>query len=380
MEPSTKRIEIPTKKINFSEDFFHRLPKTDLHVHLDGSLRLETIMDIAEKEGVDLGVTNIDQLRNVIKPGKIHKSLKDYLKGFDITLQVMQTEESIYRCAYELAEDAAKENVHYMEVRYAPVLHTHKGLSETTIVESVLAGLRDAERDFGIRSGVIVCGIRHISPDISLKLSELCVAYKNRGVIAFDLAGAEDNNPAKEHLAAFTRILSNNVNVTIHAGEAYGPDSIHQALHYCGAHRIGHGTRLKEDGDLLNYVNNHRVPLEVCISSNIQTGVVKSVIEHPFKFYFDLGLRVNLNTDNRLITDTTMTKEFLLAYKTFDLNPSEILDLAVNGIKSAFLSFEVKKSLIRKVKFDIIELMNEYVNDQKSEKKNGEPMLKDGAK
>jgi len=157
------------KQVKFTEEFFHALPKTDLHVHLDGSLRLETIMDLAEKDEIDLGVSNIDELSKLIGPGKIHESLNDYLRGFDITLKVLQNEKSLYRAAYELAEDASKENVRYMEVRYSPILHTRKGMSMATILESVLAALRDAEIDFGIKSGVIVCGIRNISPDISLR-------------------------------------------------------------------------------------------------------------------------------------------------------------------------------------------------------------------
>lgn len=344
-----------------SDEFFFKLPKTDLHLHLDGSLRLETILDLADKEGIDLGVSNVDGLRELIKPGKVHESLEKYLEGFEITLKVLQNKEALYRAAYELAEDAAKENVHYMEVRYSPILHTQQGLSETVILESVLAGLRDAEVDFNIKSGVIVCGMRHVSPDISLMLAELSVAFKNRGVVGFDLAGAEDNNPAKNHLAAFTRILSNNVNVTIHAGEAFGPLSIHQALHYCGAHRIGHGTRLKEDGELLNYVNDHRIPLEICISSNVQTGVIRSIQEHPFKFYLDLGVRVTLNTDNRLITDTTASKEYQLAYHEFKLTPDNLVDIVVNGIKSAFIPYDHKKCLLLKTKEEVQRLIEQYL-------------------
>jgi len=342
--------DIALVPIKFDRDFFHRLPKVDLHVHLDGSLRLETILDLAKKENLPMGALSIEELTALIKPGHTHNSLVDYLKGFDTTLKVLQTDEALYRTAYELAEDAAKENIKYMEVRYSPILHTRKKLSLAAILESVLSGLREAEKDFGIRSGVIVSGIRNISPEVSLKLAELAAAFKNRGVVGFDLAGSEYNYPAKDHLQAFSLILSNNVNVTIHAGEAYGPDSIHQALHYCGAHRIGHGTRLKEDGDLLNYVNDHRIPLEICLSSNVQTGAVKSFDEHPFRFYHDLGLRVTLNTDNRMITDTTMTDEYLIAYDHFDLYPRDLLDLVMAGVKSAFIPYEYKRDLIRHTK------------------------------
>jgi adenosine deaminase len=342
--------KIAEKKIEFDREFFLALPKTDLHVHLDGSLRLDTIISLAQAESIDLGARNVEDIEKIIRPGRIYGTLDDYLKSFEITLKVLQTEQGLYRAAYELAEDASKENIEYMEVRFSPVLHTQKNLSPTAILESVLSALRDAERDFGVKSGVIVCGIRNISPSVSLRLAELAVAFKNRGVVGFDLAGSEHNHPAKDHLAAFTLILSNNVNVTIHAGEAYGPDSIHQALHYCGAHRIGHGTRLREDGDLLNYVNDHRIPLELCLSSNVQTQAVKKLEEHPLRFYLDLGLRVTLNTDNRLITNTTMTDEYYLAFKEFGMKPREVVDLVMNGVKSAFIPYEFKKDFIRRTK------------------------------
>lgn len=351
--------DIQNKNIPLDESFFHRLPKVDLHVHLDGSIRPTTILELAEENHVDLGVDTEEDLNALIGPGKVHASLQEYLRGFETTLKVMQTDRALYRTAYELAEDAAKENIRYMEVRYSPILHTNKKLSLAAILESVLEGLRDAERDFGIKSGVIVCGIRNISPTVSLRLAELAAAFKNRGVVGFDLAGAEYNNPAKDHLDAFALILSNNVNVTIHAGEAYGPDSIHQAVHYCGAHRIGHGTRLREDGDLLNYVNDHRIPLEVCLSSNVQTGTVDSIEKHPFPFYLDLGLRVTLNTDNRLITNTTMTKEYMLAHRHFDFTPKNILTIAIHGAKSTFMPYDLKKTFIRKTKDEVKQLLLE---------------------
>jgi adenosine deaminase len=353
---------IALSTIDFDYEFFKNLPKTDLHVHLDGSMRLTTILELADKEGIHLGVDTPEALAEEIGVGRQHSSLNEYLNGFNVTLKVLQTEEGLYRAAYELAEDAAKENIEYMEVRFSPVLHTKKRLSPTTILESVLSALRDAERDFGIHSGVIVCGIRNISPSVSLRLAELAVAFKNRGVVGFDLAGSEYNYPAKDHLDAFNLILSNNVNVTIHAGEAYGPESIHQALHYCGAHRLGHGTRLREDGDLLNYVNDHRIPVEVCLSSNTQTRAVNNLDEHPFRFYLDLGLRVTLNTDNRLITNTTMTNEYYLTYKQFDLRPREVLTVVMNGVKSSFVPYEIKKHFIRRIKDKVKQQIVDYAN------------------
>jgi adenosine deaminase len=353
--------DIAEASVTFNRQFFETLPKTDLHVHLDGSLRLQTMMELAEKDTIDLGADSIDALEKLIGPGRVHGSLENYLKSFATTLKVLQTDHGLYRVTYELAEDAAKENIEYMEVRFAPILHTRKKLSLAAILESVLLAIRDASRDFGIQIGVIVCGIRNISPSFSLRLAELAAAFKNRGVVGFDLAGSEYNYPAKDHLDAFNLILSNNVNVTIHAGEAYGPESIHQALHYCGAHRLGHGTRLKENGDLLNYVNDHRIPLEICMSSNIQTQAVRKLEEHPFRFYLDLGIRVTLNTDNRLITKTTMTDEYWLAYEEFDFTPREILTIVMNGVKSAFIPYEIKRDFIKRTKATTKEMLLDYV-------------------
>ena len=280
-----------------TEALIQALPKTDLHCHLDGSLRLATILDLAERQGVRLPAETPEGLAAAIHQGKVCRSLEDYLTAFDVTLAVLQTGEALQRVAYELALDCAAENVRYLEVRYSPVLHTRQGLKPTTIVDAVLDGLHRAERETGIRSHVIICGIRHMDPVTSVRLAELAVAYKGKGVVGFDLAGAEEGNPPRHHRDALQLILDNNVNLTIHAGEAYGPESIAQAVHVCGAHRIGHGVRLRENGDLLNYVNDHRIPLEMCISSNLQTGSVADLSAHPLKFYFDFGLRVAVSTD-----------------------------------------------------------------------------------
>jgi adenosine deaminase len=330
-----------------TEELLLALPKADLHCHLDGSLRLSTIFDLAERQGVKLPAETPEALARLIKMGEQCESLADYLRGFDVTLSVLQTEDALYRATYELACDAAAENVSYLEIRYSPVLHQLKGLKLTAVVESVLEGFRQARREKGIRGGVLVCGIRHLSPETNLRLAELAVAYKNRGVVGFDLAGAEDNFPAKDHIDSFQLILNNNVNCTAHAGEAYGPPSIAQALHFCGAHRIGHGVRLREDGDLLNYVNDHRIPLECCPSSNVQTGAVSSFKAHPLKFYLDLGIRVTVNTDNRLITNTTLTQEFQVMQQTFNLTLDEVRTILINGFKSAFLPFHEKAELLR---------------------------------
>ncbi len=325
------------------------LPKTDLHVHLDGSLRLSTMLELAEEQEVSLPADSPDALSKALHCGEHAGSLVEYLKAFETTLRVLQTGEALHRVAYELCEDAAAENVRYMEVRYSPMLHTRGGLRLTTVVEAVLAGLWDAQKDHGIVANVILCGIRNISPESSVEMAQLAVAYKNRGVVAFDLAGAEYDHPAKHHLRAFKLVRDNNIAVTIHAGEAYGPASIHQAIHVCGAHRIGHGCRLREDGDLLHYVNDHRIALECCPSSNVQTGAVKDLRTHPLKLYHDLGLRVTVNTDNRLIADTTVSRELWLCHTRMGLDHGDIHRIIINGFKAAFLPFHQKQTMVRTV-------------------------------
>lgn len=359
--------------MQITREFVERMPKTDLHVHLDGSLRLKTILELAEQQGVKLPGDPQDEqeLAKIIQVGAQHASLTEYLRGFDITLSVMQTEEALYRTAFELGEDAALENVQYMEVRYSPMLHTNKGLSLPVIVEAVAEGLRDAKRKYGLMSGQIICGIRHIKPEASLRLAELCVAFKHRGVVAFDLAGAEADNPPKDYRDSFYLIRNNNVNLTIHAGEAYGPESVHQAIHYCGAHRIGHGTRLREDGDLLNYVNDHRIPLEICLTSNIQTRAASSFEAHPLPFYLSYGVRCTINTDNRLITDTTMTEEMWRAVEYYKLNIGDLRKLMIDGFKSSFMPYRKKVTVTERAALEFDALVREF------EDKTGERAIHD---
>jgi adenosine deaminase len=327
-------------------NYIRALPKTDLHCHLDGSMRVSTIIELAKKDKVDLPTTKESELHKLLKVAENQPDLNSLLKLFEIPLAVLQTEEALYRAAYELVEDTANENVRYLEVRYSPILHTKKGLNLVKIVEAVLAGLKDSRKKLGVKNGVIICGIRQISPEVSLKLAELAVAYKYRGVLGFDLAGMEDQYPAKDHSEAFYLIRNNCINCTVHAGEAYGPDSIKQALHNLNAHRIGHGTRLKEDGDLLNYVNDHRIPLEICLTSNVQVGTVKDYVSHPVKFYHDCGLRVTVNTDNRLLSNTSVSEELFKMIKYCDFELKDLPTLIINGFKSAFLHYKQRVNLI----------------------------------
>ena len=347
-----------------SQTVIQRLPKTDLHCHLDGCLRPRTLLELADAQGVKLPTRNLPELTRRLQAGRRTRSLRDYLKIFDLTLSVLQEREALYRVARELAEDAAAENVRHLEVRYSPVLHRRRRLSYPDIVDPVIAGLADAGRRHNLSTGVIICGIRSMSPRTSMALAELAVAYKGRGVLGFDLAGQEKDYPAKAHRAAFQVILKNNVNLTVHAGEAFGPPSIGQALHQCGAHRIGHGTRLREDPDLMAYVNDHRIPLEMCLSSNVQTKAVRSLRTHPFGFYFRRGLRVTLNTDSRLVSGTTMSREIGLAVRAFGLGPYELKRIVINGFKSSFLPYAQKARLLRRINLELDQVFMDEFPDE----------------
>ena len=325
------------------------LPKSELHVHLDGSLRPSTVRELAAEYGLPYDFRSDADVEAVCVVGEQCQSLEEYLKVFDITLQLMQRREHLARIAFELAEDAHRENVRYLEVRYSPMLHTREGLGLDEIVAAVGEGLERARRRYGIVTGQIICGIRHIEPAASLELAELAVRWKGRGVVAFDLAGAEKDNPAKDHIQAFYTVLNANLPVTIHAGEAFGPASIHQALHYCGANRIGHGTHLAEDPDLMQWVNDHRIPVEVCLASNLQTRAIPDMASHPIRRFLEEGLRVTLNTDNRLVSGTTLTHEYELAVRHYDLTVDQVCKIVLDGFKSAFLPLRQKARLIDRV-------------------------------
>jgi adenosine deaminase len=335
------------------------LPKVLLHEHLDGVLRPQSVIDLAKDAKYSgLPTENAQALAEWFHQGANKGSLAKYLEGFAHTIAVMQTEDALERVAYEQAEDLSKDGVIYFETRFAPVFHTQKGLTHQQVLSSVLKGLERGRKDFGVLSGVIVCAMRNM--DVSLEMAELAVDFRDRGVVGFDLAGEEGGHPPKKHVDAFHYIQRQNFNITIHAGEGYGKESIWQAIQYCGAHRIGHGTRLIDDiavvdgkavklGDLAQYVMDKRIPLEICLISNVHTGATPSVAEHPFKIFHQEKFRVTLNTDNRLMSDTSMTREFEVATQTFGLTFDDFEKLTINAMKSAFLPYNQRREIIYNV-------------------------------
>jgi len=281
------------------------------------------------------------------------RNLEDYLTRFDITLSVMQTAEALERIAYELAEDAAAEGVRYIEMRYSPVLNTRHDLSLGETVEAPLRGLERAQRDHGIVSRLIVCALRNLSPGISLELARLAVAYKGQGVVGFDLAGGERGHPAAVHAPAFAFAQEHGLACTCHAGEGAGADSVREAVYVCGVHRIGHATRLIEDPALTEVVNERRIALEICLTSNVQTRAAQSYEVHPFRRYFDAGMNVVLNTDNRLMSGTTLTDEYVRAATYLDFTFEELACVALNGFESAFVSDDERAALVARARADI---------------------------
>jgi adenosine deaminase len=335
------------------------LPKVLLHEHLDGVLRPQTVIELAK--GGDyhqLPTEDPEELGRWFHQGANQGSLPKYLEGFAHTIAVMQTEEALERVAYEQAEDLSADGVVYFETRFAPIFHTRRGLTHQQVVSAVLKGLERGRKDFRIVSGLIICAMRNM--DVSLEMAELAVDFRERGVVGFDLAGEEGGYPPKKHVEAFHYIQRQNFNITIHAGEGFGKESIWQAIQYCGAHRIGHGTRLIEDiaisdgkvvklGDLAQYVLDKRIPLEICLLSNMHTGAARNLSEHPFRILFQEKFRVTLNTDNRLMSDTTMTKEFEAAAETYGLSLEDFEKITINAMKSAFLPYDQRCDLIYSV-------------------------------
>jgi len=343
-----------------TEQIIQSVPKVLLHDHLDGGLRPETIIELAKEiKYTKLPTTDPVELAEWFHRGANKGNLVEYLQGFEHTCAVMQTKEALTRVSYEMMQDMKKDGVCYVETRFAPVFHTSKGLYYDDIVNAVLEGLEKGKQDFGVGYGLILCGMRNMKN--TLEIAELAVNFRNKGVVGFDLAGEEGGYPPKKHLEAFQFCQRSNFFITIHAGEAFGKESIWQALQWCGAHRIGHGTRILEDmvtdsegnivslGELAQYILNLRVPIEVCLLSNVHTGAIDKLENHPFIKLYKSKFRVTINTDDRLMSDTTLTKEFVTAIEQFNLNLEDVEKITINSMKSAFINYNERLKYIYSV-------------------------------
>ncbi|TNC21677.1 adenosine deaminase [Amycolatopsis alkalitolerans] len=341
-----------------------RVPKVLLHDHLDGGLRPGTVIELAEAAGYDaLPSTDVEELARWFRQAADSGSLESYLETFAHTCGVMQTEEALVRVAAECAEDLAADGVVYAEVRYAPELFVEHGLSLDAVVEAVQAGFAEGERravEQGktIRMGTLLCAMRQHAR--AQEIAEVAVRYRDSGVVGFDIAGPEAGFPPTRNLDAFEYLRTNNAHFTIHAGEAFGLASIWEAIQHCGAERLGHGVRIVDDlksnpdgsvelGRLAAYVRDRRIPLEICPSSNVQTGAAASIADHPIGLLTRLRFRVTVNTDNRLMSGCTVSSEFAALADAFGYGWADLQWFTINAMKSAFIDFDQRLDLINNV-------------------------------
>ncbi|OJF15745.1 adenosine deaminase [Couchioplanes caeruleus] len=338
-----------------SYDDIVKAPKALLHDHLDGGLRPATIVELADAVGHELPETDPARLGEWFVAAADSGSLERYLETFAHTVAVMQTQEGLHRVAKECALDLAADGVVYAEIRYAPEQHLESGLTLDQVVDAVHAGFQDGTAEAAaqgrrIRVGTLLTAMRHAAR--SQEIAELAVRYRDQGVVGFDIAGAEAGFPPTRHLDAFEYLQRENFHFTIHAGEAFGLPSIWQAIQWCGADRLGHGVRIVDDitagnlGRLASYVRDKRIPLELCPSSNVQTGAAASIAEHPIGLLKDLRFRVTVNTDNRLMSGTSMSKEMALLCEAFGWGWGELQWLTINAMKSAFIPYDERLAII----------------------------------
>ncbi|HZO64824.1 MAG TPA: adenosine deaminase [Kribbellaceae bacterium] len=340
--------------MTLTPDQLQAAPKVLLHDHLDGGLRPQTIVDLAAEIGHRLPRTDADELGRWFVESADSGSLERYLETFDHTVAVMQHAEALTRVASECVQDLAADGVAYAEVRYAPEQHLNGGLTLEDVVDAVALGFEQgmAASDGRIVARQLLTAMRHKAR--SMEIAELSVAYRDAGVVGFDIAGAEAGYPPTRHLDAFEYLQRENAHFTIHAGEAFGLPSIWQAIQWCGADRLGHGVRIIDDifddgaelGRLASYVRDKRIPLEMCPSSNVQTGAADSIAEHPIGLLAKLRFRVTVNTDNRLMSGTSMSRELALLSEAFGYDLEDLRWFAINAMKSAFIPFDERLALI----------------------------------
>jgi adenosine deaminase len=328
--------------------WLRHLPKVELHVHLDGSLRFKTFVELAKRLPADRRFPDSVDLRKAVIP-RARGSLEEYLQSFEYTIAVLQTTEVLERAAYELCEDAAKENVIYIEIRFGPLLHTEGGLSPRDVVQAAVAGCRRAKDAFGIESGLLLTALRNESTERSMEVAQLAAQFRGKGVVGFDLAGPERSFSPTVHRAAIGLAHDADVPVTLHAGEGCCPEHIKEAIDL-GAARIGHGVYLFKAPAVEERVAELRIPLEVCPTSNLQvSGFMKRYADHPLKRYLDLGIPVTLNTDNRLMSQVDLTHEYVAVVRAFSLDRDDVKRIVLAGVEAAFAPDSIKEILRQRV-------------------------------
>lgn len=334
---------------------FRAWPKAELHVHLDGSLRPETMLDLAAARGIALPATDPGTLRQWMLVDDA-RDLTDYLARFDVTIALLQEPEAIARVAHEMVLDAHADGLRYLEIRYCPELSTREGLSLDEVVRAEWQGLTRGMAETGVVARIINCSLRHYDPEVSIRLAEHSVRMRDHGVVGFDLAGGEAGNPPQIHREAFDIAARGGLGITVHAGEAAGWESIFEAIHSCRAVRLGHGTRLHENPELLAYVRDRRICIEANITSNLQTRVVQTAAEHPVRQYLEAGVAVTLCTDNWLMSGVALSDEYALAAAELGLDRSRLETLVLAAFEHAFLPWPERRALLERAQADLVSL------------------------
>ncbi|GIM27431.1 adenosine deaminase [Clostridium polyendosporum] len=331
------------------QERIRNLPKVHLHCHLDGSVRPETLMEIALKENIPLPAYELEELKEHIQVQNKCLSLKEYLKKFVYPISVMQKKEYLKRIAFELIEDCSIENIRYVEIRFAPYLHISQGLSEEDVIEAVLQGIKEGEEKFRVHSNIIISFLRHETIDKNLHQLQAAAKYLGKGVVAVDLAGNEDDYPPELFIDLFNKSKVMGFHITIHAGETGIAENIEKSIRLLHAERIGHGVSAIKDSNIMKLLKEKNIPLEVCVTSNYNTEIIENINDHPIKQFYDRDIKVTVSTDNNTVSNVTLTYELCLLNKSFKFTVEDIINIIKNGIEASFCNDELKKKLLKEL-------------------------------
>jgi adenosine deaminase len=325
--------------------YFQAIPKAELHLHLDGSVRPRTVLELAKQDGVPVPTQDVDKLRDFLEADERTGSLVEYISFFELPIAVLQMVPALERATYELCEDLARDNVRYAEIRYGPWLHVQRGLSLTDVIRAVLAGWNKGHRDFGLEGGIIITALRDMPPAQNISLAQVAGRFVGQGVIGFDLAGDEAGHPPILHEDAFRVARSVGLNITIHAGEAAGAESVRQAISM-GAARLGHGVRAQEDSEVIAMIKDNGVQLDMAPTSNAHTKAVRRLEEHPLKRFYEQGIKVTISTDSRTVSDITLTREYENVARVLDCSPEQLWAMNLQALEGGFAD-EVTRGRVR---------------------------------
>jgi len=326
--------------------YFHALPKAELHLHLDGALRPRTVLELAKEGGVAIPTTDVEKLKDFLEATDTTASLVEYIEYFQLPIAVLQSVPALERATYELCEDLNKDNVRYAEIRYGPWLHTEQGLSLTDVIRGVLSGWAAGRKAFGLEGGIIVTALRDMPPAQNLSLAQVAGRFVSEGVIGFDLAGDEAGHPPILHEDAFRMARSLGLNLTIHAGEAAGPESVRQAISM-GARRLGHGVRAQEDAEVLATIREQGIQLDMAPTSNAQTKAVRRLEDHPLKRFYESGIKVTISTDSPTVSSVTQSQELETAVRVLGCSREQVRAMNLQALDGGFAD-EVTRARLRR--------------------------------